>query len=73
MCKLVGGSGNIPFQSTDLSFNMTQLPTYKLVLDNTYLEVNGTHFMIKYVVTCSYNILLVDLISKILLAYFTLS
>ena len=64
MCKLVGSSGDIPFLSTDLSFNTTQLPRYKLVLDSTYLEVNGTYFKIKYIVTCPQNILLVDLISQ---------
>ena len=73
MCKSVDSSGDIPFLSTDLSFNMTQLPRYKLVLDSTYLEVNGTYFKIKYIVTCPQNILLVDLISQILLTYFTLS
>ena len=34
----------IPFLSTNLSFNMTQLPRYRLVLDSTYFEVNGTYF-----------------------------
>ena len=44
MCKSVDSSGGIPFLSTDLSLKMTQLPRYKLVLDSTYLEVNGTYF-----------------------------
>ena len=70
MCKSIDSSGDIPFVSTDLSFNMTQLPRYKLVLDSTYLEVKGAYFKIKYIVTCPQNILLVDLISQILLAYF---
>ena len=73
MCKSVDSSGDIPFLSTDLSINMTQLPRYKLVLDSTYLVVNGTYFKIQYIVTCPQNILLVDLINQILLTYFTLS
>ena len=63
MCKSVDSSGDIPFMSTDLSFNMTQLPRYRLVLDSTYLEVNGAYFKTKYIVTCPQNIL-VDLISQ---------
>jgi hypothetical protein len=63
MCKSVDSSGDIPFLSTDLSFNMTQLPRYRLVLDNTYLEVNDAYFKTKYIVTCPQNIL-ADLISK---------
>jgi hypothetical protein len=55
MCNLVDSSGDIPFLSTDLSFNMTQLPKYKLVLDSSYLKVNDTYFKIKYIVTCSQN------------------
>ena len=62
MCKSID-SRDIPFLSTDLSFNMTQLPRYMLVLDSTYLEVNGTYFKTKYIVTCPQNIL-VDLISQ---------
>ena len=38
MYKLVDNSGDIPFLSTDLSFNMTQLPRYKLVLDILILK-----------------------------------
>ena len=64
MCKSVDSSGDIPFLSIDLSFNMTQLPRYKLVLDSSYLEVNGTYFKIKYIVTCPQNIILVDLIRQ---------
>ena len=64
MCKSIDSSGDIPFLSTDLSSNMTQLPRYKLVLDITYLEVNGTYFKTKYMLTCSQNILLVDLTSQ---------
>ena len=63
MCKSVDNSGDIPFLSTDLSFNMTQLPRYRLVLDSTYLEVNDAYFKTKYIVTCPQNIL-VDLISQ---------
>ena len=51
MCKSVDNSGDIPFLSTVLSFNMTELLTYKLVQDSTYLEVNGTYFKTKYIVT----------------------
>ena len=60
MCMAVDSSGDIPFLSTDLSFNMIQLPRYRLVLDSTYLEVNGTYVKTKYIVTCPQNIL-VDL------------
>ena len=48
----VNSSGDILFLLTDLSFNMTQLPRYKLVLDSTYLKVNGTYFKTKYIITC---------------------
>ena len=64
MCMSVDSSGDIAFLSTNLSFNMTQLPRYKLVLDSTYLKVNDTYFKTKYIVTCPQIILLVDLISQ---------
>ena len=64
MRKSVDSNGDIPFLATELSFNTTQLTTYKLVLGSTYLEVNGTYFNTKYIVTCPQNILLVDLISQ---------
>jgi hypothetical protein len=73
MCKSVDSSRDIPFLPIDLSFNMTQLPRHKAMLDSTYFEVNATYFKIKYILTCPQNILLVDLISQILLVYFTLS
>ena len=57
MCKSVDSSGDIPFLSTDLSFNMTQLPRYRLVLNNTYLEVNDAYFKTKYIVTCLFQII----------------
>ena len=63
MCRSVD-SGDVPFLSTNLPFNMTQFPRYKLVLDSTYLIVNGTYFKTKYMLTCSQNILLVDLTSQ---------
>ena len=63
MCKSVDSSGDIPFLSTNLSFNMTQFPRYRPMLDSTYLEVNGTYFKTKYIVTCPQNIV-VDLISQ---------
>ena len=43
----MGNSGNIPHLSTDLSFNLIYLPRYKLVLDNTYMQINGTYFKTK--------------------------
>ena len=63
MCKLVDDSGDIALLSTHLSFNMIQLPRYRLMLASTYLEVNGTYLKTKYIVTCPQNIL-VDLISQ---------
>ena len=62
--KSVDSSGDIPFLSTDLSFNMTQLPRYNLVPDSTYRKVNGIYFKTKYIITCPPNILVVDLISQ---------
>ena len=62
MCMPIDSSGDIPFRSIDLSFNI-QLPRYK-PLDSTYLEVNGSYFKTKYIITCPQNILLVDLISQ---------
>ena len=56
MHKSVDSSGVIPFLSTDLLVKMTQLPKYKLVLDSTYLKVNGTYFKTKYIITCPQNI-----------------
>ena len=53
-----------PFLSVDLSFNMTQLCWYKLVLGSTYLKVNCTYFKTKYIITCPPNIFLVNLISQ---------
>ena len=64
MCMSFDSSEDIPLLSIDLSFTMIQLPRYRLLLDSTYLEVNGTYFKIKYTVTCPQNILLVDLISQ---------
>ena len=64
MCKSVDSSGDFPFLSTDLSFNMTHLPRYKLSLDSIYLKVNGTYFKTKYILTCPQNILLVDWTSQ---------
>ena len=40
MCKSVDSNRDIPFLSIDLSFNVIQLPRYKLVLDSTYLKAN---------------------------------
>ena len=60
MWKSIDSSADIPFLSIDLSFNMTYLPRYKLVLDSTYVKVNGTYFKTKYISTCPQNILLVD-------------
>ena len=64
MCKSVDSSGGIRFLSTDLSFNMAQLPRYKLMLDSTYLKVNETYFKTKYILTCPENILLVNVTSQ---------
>ena len=63
MCKSLNSSGDIPFLSTNLSFNMTQLPKHRLVLDSIYLEVNNTYFKTMYILTCPQNIL-VDIISQ---------
>ena len=52
MCKSEYNCGDIPFPSID---NMTQLVN-DILLDSTYLKVNGTYSKTKYILTCPQRI-----------------